>query len=347
MKSKNVLIITDYAAPYEGNFIMSLKKLEKSIIEDGGEFYYFFQQEAKNINWVNKMNNYHFFDKNILNNIKIFNNFIKRNNIDIVYSHFCLPKTQLAIKITRMLNKNINLVQHFHNHYELPNNIIKKLIFRFIFKGDINIGCSKSVMESLPYKNKCYVNNGIDFSRLDEYENIEFENDTFKILMFGYTYERKGVDLAIKAIKKLNNEKVILAISMSKGVDELKELIQKDFGTIPEFVRILEPRNDIATYYRNVDLFISPSREEGLCYSPIEAMYCGTACICSNIPGHSLDIPGLVIFEKEDINCLSKSIEKIIKFKNFDSKKAKKFIKTNYNVENWSKNIKMVITNEK
>lgn len=349
MKSKNVLIITDYAAPYEGNFIMSLKKLEKSIIEDGGEFYYFFQQEAKNINWVNKMNNYHFFGKNILNNIKIFNNFIKRNNIDIVYSHFCLPKTQLAIKISRIMNKNIKLVQHFHNHYELPNNIVKKIIFRFIFKGDINIGCSKDVADSIPYAKKrvTYVTNAIDFSRLDIYENIKLTDNKFVILMFGYTYERKGVDLAIKAIQKLNNSNILLAISVSKNLEEFKQCIIRDFVKVPNFVKILEPRNDIATYYKACNLFLSAAREEGFCYAIVEAVYCGKPCICTKLPGQPNEIPDLLTVESENIEEIAKKIQLVVEEKNkLSTSKVKKYVSDTYGIDTWVKEIKKVIINE-
>ena len=260
-----------------------------------------------------------------------------------MYSHFCLPKTQLAVKISRILNRKIKLIQHFHNHYEIDSKIMRRIILNFIFCGDMNIGCSKSVMESLPFKNKCYVNNGIDFSRLEQYEKIKFNsNNNFNILMFGYPYKRKGVDLAIKVIQNLNNEKIVLNISMSKGVKELKQSIKNDFGIIPPFVNILSPRNDITSYYKAANLFISPSREEGLCYSPIEALYCEIPSICSNIPGHPLDIPELRIFEKENIEELSKEICKIID-KVPNTEISKKYVISNYNVDDWCNKIKKVL----
>ena len=350
MKNKNILIITDYMAPYEGNFIMSLKKLEQSIIDEGGAFYYFFPTNSSKIEWVKKMNNVYFFNKSIKSNINIFNKFIKENNIDVIYSHFCLPKTQLAIKISRILNKNIKLVQHFHNHYELPNNIIKKVLFKFVFKGDINIGCSKDVAESIPYSKKkvTYVTNAIDFSRLDKYENINLADDKFVILMFGYTYERKGIDLAIKAIRKLANKNIILAISISKNPNEFKQNIIKDFGKIPSFVKILKPRNDIATYYKASNLFLSTAREEGFCYAIVEAIYCGKPCICTKLPGQPNEIPYLITVEPENIEEISQKIMLVLEEKNnFLASKAKKYVTKTYGIDNWVKEIKKVIIDEK
>lgn len=345
MKKKNILIVTDYVAPYEGNFIMSLKKLEESIKKDGGNFYYLFTQKARNIDWVSNLNNILFLEEDILKNIRILNKLIKEKNIDIMYSHFCLPKTQLAIKISRILNRKIKLMQHFHNHYDLPDNFLKKIVFKFIFKGDINIGCSEDVAKSIPYKNKTYVTNAIDFSRLNDYENIKLaDDDKFIILMFGYTYERKGVDLAIKAISRLKNNKIILAISISKNPEEFKQCIIKDFGKIPDFVQILEPRNDIATYYKASNLFLSAAREEGFCYAIVESMYCGTPCICTKLAGQPNEIPDLITVESENVEQLSKAIKLVLDMKNkFSEKLVKKYIINIYGIDNWVYEVKKVM----
>lgn len=353
MKNKNVLIVTDYVAPYEGNFIMSLKKLEESIKKDGNSFYYIFSNKARNVAWIQNLNNVSFFseEKNILKNKKILNKFIKNKKIDVVYSHFCLPKTQLSIKLAIMHNKKVKLVQHFHNHYELPHNFIKKIVFKFIFEGDLNIGCSEDVARSIPYlKDKVtYVTNAIEFSRLDIYDKIELaKKGNFVILMFGYTYERKGVDLAIKAISKLNNDNIVLAISVSKNPDEFKQCIIKDFGQIPSFVKILEPRNDIATYYKASDLFLSSAREEGFCYAIVESMYCGIPCICTKLPGQPNEIPDLITVESENVKQLTDKINDVLNHKNtFSKEKVQNYLVSVYGIDTWVENIKGVLYNAK
>lgn len=342
---KNILIVTDYMAPYEGNFIQSLKKLEKSIVRDGNGFYYAFPIEAKKISWVRKLDNTFFIKDGTIKKAVQLNKFIKEKRIDIIYSHFCLPRTQLAVKLVVTKNRKIRLYQHFHNHFDLPKNILKKVMFKYIFKGNINIGCSADVAKNLPYKNTTYVTNAIDFSRLDKYEKYDIaEKSKFVILMFGYTYYRKGVDLAIKAISKLNNQNIILAISVSKNVSEFKENIKKDFGTIPPFVKILEPRNDIATYYKASDLFLSAAREEGFCYAIVESMYCGTPCICTELPGQPNEIPYLIKIPKENVDIL---VEKITLFLNnkidFKPQKAKAYTLKMYSIENWVNQVKKIL----
>lgn len=348
--SKNVLIITDYAAPYEGNFIMSLKSLEKEISNSGGKLVYLFINKAKNIDWVKKLSKVYYLENSINKNIKIIKDVIKRENIEILYTHFCLPKTQLAVKVVRSTSKNIKLFSHFHNHYLDSKNLIKRYLIRYAFDGDINIGCSKDVADNLPFKkikNK-YATNAIDFSRLDDFENIKIaDKDKFVILMFGYTYKRKGIDLAIEAIKKLNNENIVLAISISKDRKGFEKEIINEFGEIPSFVKILDPRNDIATYYKASDLFLSAAREEGFCYAIIESLYCGIPCICTELPGQPNEIPDLIKVKSENIKELSQAIEKVYnKHNKFDYNKVKNYLVDNYSVEKWSKTVKSIIFEE-
>lgn len=342
---KRVLIITDYIAPYEGNFIQSLKKLEKSIKKDGNDFFYLFPSKAKKITWIKSLNNTFFLDDEIKKRIFQLNKFIKAKKINIIYSHFCLPRTQLIVKMMALKNRNVRLYQHFHNHFALPNNIFKRTIFKYIYEGDVNIGCSADVANTLPYKNSTYATNAIDFARLEYYEPYNIaEKNQFIILMFGYTYYRKGVDLAIRAISKLNNKDIILAISVSKNVSEFKNNIKKDFGKIPSFVKILEPRNDIATYYKASNLFLSAAREEGFCYAIVESMYCGLPCVCTDLPGQPNDIPNLVKVPKENVDALSEKINLFINNKvDFNEEKTKKYIIQTYAIDNWVKNVKRIL----
>ena len=162
--------------------------------------------------------------------------------------------------------------------------------------------------------------------------------------MFGYTYYRKGVDLAIKAIEKIDNDNILLAISISKNENEFREQIIHDFGKIPEFVKIIKPRNDIATYYKASNLFLSAAREEGFCYAIIESMYCGIPCICTELPGQPNEIPDLIKVESKNVKQLAEEIEKIYDNEyNFDKKKVRKYLVENYSVEIWSNSVKKII----
>lgn len=349
----NILIITDYAAPYEGNFIESIKILNKNIIEKNKKIVYLFPARTKKLKWIQKLIDkekftiYFFKDDTFFNIKNVIKDIIKKENIEILYTHFCRHKTQLAVKTVRTFKPKIKLISHFHNHCKVYGNIVKRNFMKIAYKlyeGDLNIGCSKSVYESMPYKRKkcTFVDNAINFERLDKYRDIKIEKtdeNSFIILLFGFDYHRKGADLAIKAIKEINNPNIILAISVASNKEKIIKYIVEEFGFIPGFVRFLEPINDIATYYRKADLFLSAAREEGFCYSIVEAAYCKTAILSSNIPGVPKDIPGEYIFETENYTDLKNKILEIYNLKDIDKEVARHYVKEKYDIDRWANRI--------
>lgn len=362
MNKKNirVLQVMDYLAPYEGNFICSLKNLEKKLNKQNGRMIFLFPKSGENIEWIKKLNNecnsknkrkVLFFQEDVLKNVNIINKIIRKYGINIVHSHFCLPKTQLAVKISCTLNKSVKLIQHYHNHYQISNNFIKKPIFKWIFSGDLNIGCSESVTNSIIYNSNknITVENAIDFTRLNNYEHIDREEldigeSSKVILMFGFDYLRKGVDLAIEAIKPIAEKyNIILLLSISVGIGNIVKKIENHFGEIPYWVKIVPARNDIASYYHISDIFLSAAREEGFCYAMIEAIYCELKCISSDIPGPPLDTPNIDTFDLDNVYELTHLIEQelgdINNSKRDKIKESKRYVEKKYDINFWSDKI--------
>ena len=340
----NILLVADYTAPYEGNFINSIKRLEEKVNKNGGKMIYSFPEKAQDIDWIvelKKTRKIYFHSRSVFGNLKYFEKIVKENAIDRIYSHFCIPRTQFVLKLISKLEK-IVLVQHYHNHYQMPNNFAKKMLLEYIFNGDLNIGCSESVAKSIPYKNVVAIPNAINFDRLEKYESVKLaENKQVVILMFGFDYERKGVDIAIKALEEIAEKyNIVLAISIAVKLEQLKQKIMDEFGEIPKFVKFLKPRDDIATYYRASDIFLSAAREEGLCYSNIEAVYCRVKCVFSNLEEQPLDIPNVISFESENVNDLQNKIIEILE-KNELNDEIKKnerqeYVKEKYDIDNWT-----------
>lgn len=348
---KNIIIITDYAAPYEGNFIASIKALEKVVVENGWKISYLFSVRTLEINWVKefaKNHNVKYFENKINDIHKKINECIDTNYENIIYSHFARHKTQLAIKLYRMTHSKIKLVQHFHNHCKIPNTFPKKQLMSIAYKlyeGDLNIGCSESVMNSMPYKiNKnTYVNNAIDFSRLDlniKSNIIKKENNEIVILMFGFDYYRKGVDIAINALKDIaEKENIILVISLASNKEKVENKIKEIFGEIPEWICLLPPSENVSEYYNMADIFLSAAREEGFCYSLVEAIYCGCKCISSRISGVPNQIPGVITFENENVDELKEKIVYTIYDYQNNIDETKKYIVNKYDLSVWANEI--------
>lgn len=316
----NVLFVTDYTAPYEGNFICSIKALCRKIMSQGGIVEFSFPEKARELNWVCELSKIYSVQYRSASPCKQWvelRSLLK--SCDIAYTHFCLPKTQCIAKAA-VKTTGKALVQHWHNHFQDASGL-KKPLFRWAFNGDVNIGCSESVAKSLPFnKDKiCYVDNAIDFSRLDNYDETFSFRDTPTqkiVLMFGFDYLRKGVDLALRAVEKICNEsdlKLIISLSLSKNHDIILSEIEKLFGEVPSWVQIVDARNDVATYYHAADIFLSAAREEGLCYSPLEAAYCECSLISSNIDGVPYwNIPNCYTFESEQVGKLQEKLSEVI-----------------------------------
>lgn len=360
MKNITIMQVMDYAAPYEGNFICSLKDLEIKLNNNNSNMVYLFPDKAKEISWVKEIvkeiNNenrrkVYFLKTSVLKNLELIRKIIKTEKVDIVHSHFCLPKTQLAVKLAVNLSRNVKLVQHYHNHYQLPNNYLKNKLFKYIFCGDLNIGCSQSVAQSIIYDKRkvTCVPNAIYFPRLDEYEKIDIskygiQENSKVILMFGFDFERKGVDIAIEAIKIIAEQyNIILLISISVNKESVRQKIIDRFGEVPKWVKLIDSRNDVASYYRISDIFLSAAREEGFCYALIEALYCNCICISSNIPGPPLHVPGIEVFRNEDILELRDIVKKILDKSNDELNESRdlsrKYILKQYSIDDWSSKV--------
>jgi glycosyltransferase involved in cell wall biosynthesis len=354
----NVLHIMNYAAAYRGNFIESLEYLNDK--KQDVNNYYMFMEEAKKgkaYSWISEMEKQgrpvYFFSGNMRQDITTIIGLIKKNNISLIHSHFISMKQFLSIYIAVKF-VHIPIVMHMHNHSQQVKNLIKKKLRRFLYAKCIMIACSKSVYDSIerdyPRNKKFAVDNGVNFNRLDLYETLPnsyygLGNDSIKFLTFGFDFYRKGVDLSLKALKELKAQgyKVTLLISLSTNFDEVNNEIVKIVGEMPNWVKVIPARNDVATLYNFADIFLSPSREEGLPYSVIEAAYSRCNIVLSDISAQrNLKIPYAYWFNSEDIEDFKEKILMAIqchdeKVRNMDY--VKQNITESYALKSWADEI--------
>lgn len=315
---KNVLFISCYPASYAGNFIPSLCALERVIVERGGKVQYVFPIEVEQYEWSHSLKNVQFTDwskKNLKSIIKS----AKRNmGIDLIHVHFMNWRQAASVKAA---SQNVPIVWHFHNHLEIKDNeagykkFIRKSLLKHIYAKDVKIGVSKSVSSSVRdivgSQNLFTITNAIETSRMENYsqDTVIPKNENIRCLIMGNHCDRKGVDIALNAIDRLNKNGKEIELYIPVSSDEaIKEYIKRKMGQC-EFVHIIPARNDIASYYRAVDIFLSPSREEGFTYSVIEAAYCGCQVVASAIPGQDeIRIPHIYWISDPNV----KAFEKIV-----------------------------------
>ncbi len=354
---KNVLQILNYAANYRGNFIDSLDELSNELGKKGVKNIYLFTKDAKekeSITWINELKEngaiVFFLNDDPKSDKRLIRQIIKDYSVDIIHTHFITMQHFLMIS-GAVGRKNIRMIMHFHNHAQKFSNPLKSMLRSFIYRKTEMIGVSESVSEGLTdiyKKNKVYcVCNAINFNRLDDFSEIRFEDtewsESVKCLVFGFDYFRKGVDLAVKAVDNLRRKgsKIILCISLSTNREMVENEIKKEFGSIPSWIRIMKARNDVASYYRMADVFLSPSREEGFCYSVVEAAYCGAKIVASKIPAQDkLKVPESFWFTSEDVDDFASKIEAAINHTDGLSKEDKReYLKKEYDLRKWAEQI--------
>lgn len=162
----------------------------------------------------------------------------------------------------------------------------------------------------------------LNSSEFDEKNIRTFLNkNNFRILMVGSLEQMyKGFDVAIKAINRLSfKEKVEINI-VGDGLyrDQLQNLIKtKGMEDIFIFHGKIT-REEIFELMEKVDLFLMPSRTEGLPRALIEAMSKGLPAIGSNVGGIPELLPEEWIFQSEDYVNLAEKITNIYNNNNIE-----------------------------
>lgn len=348
-----ILHYANYGSPYKGNFIQSLLYLRKKLLKNGDGMHIVLQEKAKQAQWpyqlIEEGVDVSFQNTESLSDAIKLRKYIQSNKIDVVHVHFINLRTLITLYLSLFGLNNVAYYIHMHNHMPFD----KKIIRRFLMHRAVFCCCSESVSHSVesigikPDKINT-VENAIDFSRLDEINfNIEkknyFMNNKYKILMFGFDFQRKGVDIVLDAIDKVPKvwDKIQLYISISSNFKYIEKKIKERYQSVPSYITLLPPCNEVGTYYHGVDCFISASREEGFCYALIEAAYCKNTIIASKIPAQGdLELPAAHWFDTENSSQLSRLIEKVIVDSNNDQLEYQKQIVTaHYDLCVWAKKI--------
>lgn len=364
---KTILLISDYAASYRGNFIPCIEALGDHLLSYGfgkekARMVYMFPEPAKMQAWAETFARKHttyFISRSFnsrhftMEDIATLRHILKTEHIDLIHTHFVFYNYVLCLAHYTFA-RHIPIIGHFHNQFSIPNTRsawLKRWVVEHTYTRII--GVSKSVAEGVKRNTHCtnvgYVTNAIAFERLNHYEQISLKDkpSQYVVLMAGWPALVKGVDIAVKAIKKLRIETdfdVKLCIMQSGDFAQTKRCVQEAIGEIPTWVQFLPPREDIATYYNAADVFLSASRTEAFSYCLVEAAYCAPMLVCSDIPGpNDLLIDGMKLFLSESVEATAETIYQqfILSYSEKDTirQQRKRFVQEYYSLDKWCQQI--------
>ncbi|WP_349763459.1 glycosyltransferase family 4 protein [Fusobacterium sp. SYSU M8D902] len=117
-------------------------------------------------------------------------------------------------------------------------------------------------------------------------KELGLTKENIVLLSVGELNKNKNHSIVIKALAKINNPNIYYLIC---GQGKLKEeliKLAKDLK-IEKNVKLLGFRKDVYEIYKISDIFIFPSKREGLSVALMEAICCDLPIICSNIRGNN------------------------------------------------------------
>lgn len=244
---------------------------------------------------------------------------IIKDKIDVIHSHgdkwsFFCKVLMPWIKLVRTTHAT-TVVKNYNNLWLF---LIKNIV-------DMNTAISESVLDEFRDKyvnNVVKVYNGININKFSQQKTKAKSNtDTLKIVNVGrLMLPNKGQDILLKALDKCKQNGLkftcdFIGGTYNKSSKEILDNLVKEKNLEKE-VEFLGEQYYIEKLLQNYDIFILPSRQEGLGLVILEAMASKVPVIASNIDGPAELIKheenGL-LFESENHRDLA---EKILYFYN-------------------------------
>ena len=346
-----ILQVCAYAAPYEGNFIPSLKTLAKKAAEKGHNTIYAFPETAQGKDWckeLEKTTKVYFLPlakariKPATYN-KLKKIYKENPDIGIIHCHFEL----YDIPVVATAKKNIKVFWHLHDAIgdmqDLHNRTMHKIQYRLLHKKAVLLSVSEKHKDytiglGFPAKQAYYVPNGLNTKaiKLAERDYAEREND---FLMFGWLYHRKGVDLCAQAQQMLEGAYQVCVV----GKNDTQATIENEFGAVKN-LNVIAPVSNANELYQNTKAFLHISRAEGLSYALLEAIYAGLPIVCSNIKENTFaeEFPTVHMVESENIQSIADGMKKVMEEgqpTKEEIEQSRKIIDEKYSIECWTNTV--------
>lgn len=317
---RSLLVISNYAANYGGNFVRSIVRLADAY---GANTVFLFPDAARGKPWISDLGSYDIrfssFGKSQLGSSCAS---LRRELGEDILVHTHFVDGLLFGQVKRSFHR---VVCHQHMAVEPARGILdrakaalRRALVGKAYEGVTLVAVSQPVAESLrgdyPSAVTTCVPNAIDFSRYDDCPSREcsLERNLIRALIFGSHFERKGVDVAVESCKKLIAKGVGVELTVSvHDVEECAGKIKSLCGGVPPWLHVIPVTEHVDELYAASDVFLSPSRSEAFGYAVVEAAYMGCAVVASDVQGQNtlMGIPGSRWVHPEDVDGLAKAME--------------------------------------
>lgn len=306
----SILFLCDYQAPYGGNFIASLLRLDDALQERRVKTAYLFPAGARERAWcaamqARGMRTLFLPDGGVRTRMVPLLRTIDATGATILHVHFGLfPLAELAA----LLRPRLRLILHFHSDFSggrAPSvaRRIKELLARVpegligrrrLQKITVSEGSARTTRDCIALHNALAQTRLTDETRArgETRRLYDVRDEDTLLLIFGWSPWIKGVDIAAEAVRLLHaqgHDSFVLGIVCGREYvpEKMRAFLALKTGCTGEepYLRFLPPIEDVFSYHKASDVMISASRSETFSYALLEAIATGRACVCSDIPG--------------------------------------------------------------
>jgi L-malate glycosyltransferase len=220
---------------------------------------------------------------------------LRENHYDLIHVFFGLPTGWLCYRTTNHLPYLISLrgsdVPGGNIRLQIEYKLFGRLLKRIWTDASALVACSDGLknraLKFLPSANIDVIPNGIDLDKFHPASSMELTGE-LKLLTVGRLSATKRFDMLVETVEILKKQGKNVQLTISGGGrlrDELKNLIeQKELTNIINLTGRIETEK-MPDVYRQHDIFVSASMQEGMSNAMLEAMASGLPIITTKCEG--------------------------------------------------------------
>lgn len=363
----NVLITADYRPPSSGNFIASLLELAERMRDMGNGVCFLFPDNGKGGYSWSKWLESSGFSVQLMDmssgedeKVAVLEQIVSEKEIDLIHSHFGFCH---RILLTRRKDlHNVKVLFHDHMDFSPEGNLLKQKLWTLIWSGlyRLNGVGVVSVMERkhksyllTSRKRNWYVPNGLslrrnvprELTRQERRAQLGIGEDQKLCLFLGWDMYRKGVDIAVKAVEDLRQRDSRVQLGLVGFSDSPSEKclqwIRERTGIEPvcDWIHFFSSTEDMFSYHRSADVYLSASRKEAFSYGILEAISQNRPVVVSDIEGTAWaeEYSKCLNYPVEDAHSCAEAIESALL--RTEELSNKEILLERYGIDLWCKRI--------
>ncbi|HUU16436.1 MAG TPA: glycosyltransferase family 4 protein [Sedimentisphaerales bacterium] len=247
---------------------------------------------------------------------------LRKNDYDFVHAFFGFPTGWLCYRSAKKMPYIISLrgsdVPGEHARFKLDYKILGP-VFKVIWKKAAALvapseGLKDRALKFLPSVVIDVIPNGVDLDRFKPAE-ADNESETLRLLTVGRLSVTKRVEILIDAVEIMHREGCEVCFTIVGGGQMLQKLHQivseKNLANIIELTGRIDAE-DMPQVYRQNDIFISASMQEGMSNAMLEATASGLPTVTTRCEGvDELIAENGIIVNNTDAREIADAVRKI------------------------------------